>query len=176
MRMNREKKTKEIRRIREDLRRSKASFFLDFRGLSVAELTEFRKMLRKERARFHVVKNSLVLLAIKDTELSDLGQFFSGCAGIVFAEKDFLASAKAIKRFSKDHSHLTVKGGLLDENVLGGDEVRSLGDLPPREILLAQILAEIEFPLRQLLRTFSAPLSSLILLLDSILEKKETYQ
>lgn len=177
MRMKREGKKEEIKRIREDLMGSKASFLLDFRGLKVAELTEFRKLLRKEGAKFHVVKNSLARLAIEGTELRDLDKFLTGCTGIIFAESNSTAAAKIIKRFSKDHSHLVAKGGVLGKDVLMDDEVRRLGDLPPKKDLLAQTLAELQLPLRGLLGVLSAPLNDLVFLLNSVLEKKkETYQ
>jgi len=177
MRMKRERKVEEVKKIEEDLRESKASFILDFRGLKVAELTEFRKMLRKEGARFHIVKNSLANLAIKKTKLEGLGQFFSGCSGIVFTKKDPLASAKVIKKFIGEHSNLTVRGGILDRDILKNSEVKKLGDLPSREVLLAQVVAGVQLPIRKLLGTLSVPLNNLILLLNLILEKKkEIYQ
>lgn len=177
MRMRREGKKEEIKRIREGLMGSKASFLLDFRGLKVVELTEFRKLLRKEGAKFHVVKNSLARLAVEGTELRSLDKFLTGCTGIIFAESDSVATAKIIKRFSKDHSHLVAKGGVLGKDVLLNDEVRRLGDLPPKKDLLAQTLTELQSPLRGLLGVLSAPLSDLVFLLNSVLEKKkETYQ
>jgi len=177
MRMKRAKKVEEVKKIREDLRRSEASFVLDYRGLKVTELTELRKMLREEGAKFRVVKNSLAHLAIKETEIKDLSQFFSGCSGIIFAERDSLASARIIKKFIGEHPHFRIKGGALDKNILKSDEVRRLGDMLPREVLLTQVLAGIQFPSRKLLGTLSAPLNNLVLLLSSILEKKkEIYQ
>lgn len=172
MKMKRERKIEEVKKIEEDLRKSTASFILDFQGLKVAELTEFRKMLRKEGARFHVVKNSLANLAIKKTRLEGLSQFFSGCSGIIFAGEDPLTSAKVIKKFMGEHSNLTIKGGVLDRNILKNNEVKKLGDLPARKVLLGQVVAGVQFPLRKLLGTLSVPLNNLILLLNLILEKR----
>ena len=177
MRMKIEGKKEEVKRIRENLTESKASFLVDFQGLKVAELTEFRKLLRKEEANFYVVKNSLVHLAIEGTELKDLDKFLTGCTGIVFGGEDPAAPARIIKGFSKNHSHLVAKGGVLGEDILTDDEVGRLGDLPPREDLLAQILTELQLPLRGLLEVLGAPLNNLVFLLNSISEnKKETEQ
>ncbi len=177
MRMKIEGKKEEVKRIRENLVESKGSFLLDFGGLKVAELTEFRKLLRKEGANFYVVKNSLARLAIEGTELRDLDRLLSGCTGIVFGGDDPAASAKIIKGFSKNHSHLIAKGGALGLDILTDDEVGRLGDLPPKKDLLAQVVAELQLPLRGLLEVLSVPLNDLVFLLNSILEKKkETYQ
>jgi len=177
MRMKIEGKKEEVKRIRENLTESKASFLVDFQGLKVAELTEFRKLLRKEEANFYVVKNSLVHLAIEGTELKDLDKFLTGCTGIVFGGEDPAAPARIIKGFSKNHSHLVAKGGVLGEDILTDDEVGRLGDLPPKEDLLAQILTELQLPLRGLLEVLGAPLNNLVFLLNSISEnKKETEQ
>ena len=173
MRMKIEGKKEEVKRIRENLTESKASFFLDFRGLKVAELTEFRKLLRKEGANFYVVKNTLARLAIEGTELRDLDKFLSGCTGVVFGGEDPAAPARIIKGFGKNHSHLVAKGGVLGEDILTDDEVGRLGDLPPKKDLLAQVLTELQLPLRGLLEVLSAPLNDLVFLLNSILEKKK---
>ena len=173
MRMKIEEKKEEVKRIRENLTDSKASFLLSFRGLKVAEFTEFRKLLRNEGTRFTVVKNNLARLAIEGTKLGGLEKFLSGCTGIVFGGKNPTASAKIIKGFSKNHPHLVAKGGVLGEIILTDDEVRRLGDSPPKKDLLAQVAMELQLPLRGLLQVLSATLNDLVFLLNSILEKKK---
>lgn len=173
MRMKIEGKKEEVKRMRENLTKSKASFLLDFRGLKVAEFTEFRKLLRKEGTNFCVVKNSLARLAIEGTELRDLDKFLTGCTGIVFGGEDPAASAGVIKGFSKNHVHLVAKGGVLGGDILTDDEVGRLGDLPPKKDLLAQVVTELQLPLSGLLQVLSAPLNDLVFLLNLILEKKK---
>ena len=172
--MNRQAKIEKVRRIGEDLEKSEASFIFNYHGLKVAELTELRKMLRGVGARFHVVKNNLAHRAVEKIGLDDLNQFFSGGTGIIFVEKDPLASAKIVKGFILDHPSLVIKGGVLGRDILKSDEVRRLGDMPSREILLSQLLTGMQSPLRRLLGILNSPLGNLVLLLQSILSKKKS--
>lgn len=171
--MDRQRKAEEVRKIKEDLEKSQASFIFDYRGLRVAELTELRKMLRGVGARFHVVKNTLAHRVIEKMELEDLNQFFSGCTGIIFAEKDPVTSAKIVKEFILGHPNLVIKGGVLGRDILGDNEVRSLGDMSSREVILSQLLAEIQSPIRKFVGVLNSPLSNLVFLLNSILFKKK---
>jgi len=172
--MNLQAKIEEVKRIGEDLKKSEASFIFDYQGLKVAELTKLRKMLRGVGARFHVVKNSLAHRAIEKIGLEGLNQFFSEDTGIIFVGKDPLASARIVKEFILDHSNLAIKGGILGRNVLKSDEVRRLGDMPSREVILSQLLGGIQSPLRKLLGILNSPLSNLMGLLQSILLKKKS--
>ena len=161
-----------VKKIEEGLERSEAFFIVDYQGLKVAELTELRKLLRNKGARLLVVKNTLASRAIAGTDSEEVGKFFCGCTGIVFVEHDPLASAKILKGFVLDHPQLEVKGGILGEEILEGDKIKALGDLPSREILLAQFLTLVRDPLRRLLGILGTPMGNLIFLLTLILERK----
>lgn len=171
--MDRQVKIEKVRRIGEDLEKSEASFIFNYHGLKVTELTEFRKILRGVGARFHVVKNNLAHRAIKRIGLDGLNQFFSGGTGIIFVEKDPPASAKIVKGFILNHPNLVIKGGVLGRDILGSDEVRRLGDIPSREVLLSWLLTRMQSPLRRLLGILNSPVSNLILLLKAILSEKK---
>jgi len=172
--MDRQAKIEKVRRIGEGLEKSEASFIFNYHGLKVTELTELRKMLRGVGARFYVVKNNLAHRAIERIGLDDLNQFFSGGTGIIFVEKDPLASAKIVKGFILDHPNLVIKGGVLGRDILKGDEVRRLGDIPSREVLLSWLLTGMQSPVRRLLGILNSPLGNLVLLLQSILSKKKS--
>ena len=170
--MSLEDKIVKVKKIEEGLERSEASFVVDYQGLKVAELTEFRKMLRSKGAEFVVVKNTLASRAVGGTDLEEAGKFFCGCTGIVFVDHDPLASAKILKDFVLDHPQLALKGGILEGEILEGDKIKALGDLPSQEILLSQLLTLIQSPLRRVLGVLSSPMGNLIFLLTSILERK----
>lgn len=171
--MDRQAKIEKVRRIGEGLEKSEASFIFNYHGLKVTELTELRKMLRGVGARFYVVKNNLAHRAIERIGLDDLNQFFSGGTGIIFVEKDPLVSAKIVKGFILDHPNLVIKGGVLGRDILKGDEVRRLGDIPSREVLLSWLLTGMQSPVRRLLGILNSPLSNLMGLLNSILLEKK---
>ncbi len=170
--MSLEDKIVKVKKIEEGLERSEASFVVDYQGLKVAELTELRKMLRSKGAEFVVVKNTLASRAVGGTDLEEAGKFFCGCTGIVFVDHDPLASAKILKDFVLDHPQLALKGGILEGEILEGDKIKALGDLPSQEILLSHLLTLMQSPLRRLLGVLSSPMGNLIFLLTSILERK----
>jgi ribosomal protein L7/L12 len=163
-----ENKIRQVEGIRDKLRASSAFFLVNYRGLKVAELTEFRKNLRKIKATFQVVKNTLVSKSVKEAGLEKLEKFLSGPTGMVFAEGDPAAPAKIIKEFIQNHPYLIIKGGILGGQILQEDEVKALGNLPGQGILLAQLLAAMQSPLTGLLNVLNAPLRNLIFALRAI--------
>jgi large subunit ribosomal protein L7/L12 len=170
--MSLDHKIVKVKKIEEGLERSEAFFIVDYQGLKVAEFTELRKLLRSKGAKLVVVKNTLASRAIGGTGLEEVGKFFCGCTGIVFVDHDPLASAKILKDFVLDHPQLGLKGGILGGEILEGDKIKALGDLPSREILLAQFLTLVQSPLRKLLSVLGTPMGNLIFLLTLILERK----
>lgn len=149
-----------------------ASFIVDYRGLKVAELTELRNKLREGKAIFRVVKNTLATRSIQGKELEGLVQWFSGPTGIIFVEGDPLVSAKVLVGFLPDHPNLSIKGGLLGGDFLEENEVKALGRLPSREVLLSQILSLLQLPLVRLRGALNSPLQRLIRLLNTISAKR----
>jgi len=149
-----------------------ASFIVDYRGLKVAELTELRNKLREGKAIFRVVKNTLAARSIQGKELEGLVQWFSGPTGIIFVEGDPLVSAKVLVGFLPDHPNLSIKGGLLGGDFLEENEVKALGRLPSREVLLSQILSLLQLPLVRLRGALNSPLQRLIRLLNTISAKR----
>jgi len=167
-----ENKINQTERVRDRLRVSSASFLIDYRGLKVAELTEFRKNLRKVNAAFRVVKNTLASKSVKEAGLERLEKFLSGPTGMVFAEGDPVAPAKVIKEFLQNHPHLVIKGGVLGRRILAKEEVSTLGSLPGQEVILSQLLTLMQFPLSKLLIVLNAPLRDLVGVLRAISLKK----
>ncbi|MEA3485367.1 MAG: 50S ribosomal protein L10 [Candidatus Aerophobetes bacterium] len=167
-----EKKIRQMEEIRDKLRESSAFFLVNYRGLKVAELTEFRKNLRKINASFQVVKNTLVSRSIKGAELEKLEKFLSGPTGMVFAEGDPTAPAKVIKEFMQNHPYFIIKGGILDGRLLEKEQVSTLGSLPGKEVMRSQLLTLMQSSLQKLLIVLNAPLRNLVGVLRAISSKK----
>lgn len=138
--MKREQKAKKVAQLNKQLGQSGLIVLTDFTGLNVAEMTELRAKLTEAEAEYIVFKNTLLRLAAKDTEAEQLDEHFVGPNGIALTGGDVVAMAKAIADFIKDRKKLAVKAGVLDGSVIGFDELKSLADLPSREVLLAQML------------------------------------
>jgi len=170
--MKLDKKKQLTAEIKKSLLKSKASFIVDYRGLKVVELTDFRNKLRENKASFQVVKNTLMNRALKEAKLEMLSNFFSGPTGIIFVQDEPLKSAKVVKKFMSEHSNLKIKGGLLEDYLLDANRALSLADLPQESVLLSQFSALLQFPLRRLIRVLNYPLVNFILVIKSIIEQK----
>jgi large subunit ribosomal protein L10 len=101
--MNRTEKQELIDDLHQEFGRSPHAIVVDFRGLSVPAVTEFRRKVRKAGSRYRVVKNTLALRAIKDTPLEPLGGKFENTTGVAYTGDDPVALAKVLIDFAKDH-------------------------------------------------------------------------
>jgi len=120
-------------------RDSSGAVLTEYRGLSVANVSELRGSL-KGHAQFRVVKNTLTKLAATEAGLGeDLGPLLSGPSAIAFVNGDVAQAAKGLLDFAKAHPALVIKGGVLDGRMLDAKDIGKLADLEPREVLLAKV-------------------------------------
>jgi large subunit ribosomal protein L10 len=132
------------------LRDSKASVVVDYRGLTVIELTELRKQLRDAGVEFKVYKNSLTRRATAELELTALNDQLVGPTAIAFSNEDVIAPAKIINEFAKKHQALEIKAGVIEGRVASLEEVKALAELPSREGLLSMLANVLQAPIRGL--------------------------
>ena len=111
--MNRTEKQELIDDLHQEFGQSPHAILVDFRGLSVPAVTEFRRKVRQSGSRYRVVKNSLALRALKDTPLEPLGAKFENTTGVAYTGKDPVALAKTLVDFAKDHPQLVVKAAVV---------------------------------------------------------------
>ena len=122
---------------------------VDYRGLTVAQATKLRKQLREAGIEYRVVKNTLLSLAAKDAGIEGLDSVFKGVTGIAFGNDDVVAPAQIISKFSKDNKILEIKGGVLEGKAIDAATVIALGDLPSKEVLLAQVASCFQAPIQK---------------------------
>src|ERR1051325_5830513 len=111
--MNRTEKQQLIDELHGEFKGSPHAVLVDFRGLSVPAVTEFRRKVKAAGSRYRVVKNSLALRAAKDTPLEKLSAQFDNTTGVAYTGTDPVALAKTLIDFAKDNPALVVKGGLV---------------------------------------------------------------
>src|SRR4051794_35832112 len=113
--MNKEQKSQEVSALTERFGRAKASFLIDFKGMSVEEVTRFRKALHPTQSEMKVVRNTLVLRALQDFPKAHeiLKKDLTGNNAVVFAYGDVSASVKAIADFTKDVEKMQFKSGAM---------------------------------------------------------------
>lgn len=159
----------------EKLQRSEAVFICEYRGLSVAQLTSIRAKVRKAGGEMKVSRNTLMAIALTEAGLPVPEALMAGPNIYSFAFENAPAVAKVLSEFSKEKGNekLVVKGGVLGQTVLDAAGVTALADLPPREVLLAQVVGTIAAPLRGLVTVLSGPARGLVTCLSQLKEKKE---
>lgn len=128
---------------------SGAALVTEYRGLNVHAMQELRRSLRAAGGEYKIYKNTLVRFAARDAGISGLDDLLTGPTAIAFVDGDAAAVAKALRDYARTNPHLVVKGGLLGQKVLSSADVAALADLPPRDVVLAQLAGALAAPLRQ---------------------------
>lgn len=145
----------------------------DYRGLDVAGATDLRRRLRAEQCSYRVVKNTLTRLACRKVGLEELETYLEGPTAIAYTSADPVGAARVFLEFGREHEALSVKGGLLSGQPLDQGQVKALGEIPPREILLAQVCAGFQAPLAGLVHALQGNISKLVYALDAVRRQKE---
>ena len=151
----------------EKFSRSRAAILTDYRGLPVTEINQLRNKLREAGSGYHVVKNRLVKLALREVGLPVPEELLKGPTAIGFCYEDVIAPAKILTEYAKEFKTLTIKGGILGTRVIDEQAVSSLADLPSREVLLAQLLGGLQSPLGGLISVLSGTLRGLVAVLKA---------
>jgi len=142
----------------------------DYTGLKVDQFSELRIRLAGAGAECRVVKNTFLRRAAKQAGLPDMGEL-KGQTAIITGDKDVAAAAKVLKSFTAEFQKPVVKLGVVDRLVVSGDQIKSIADLPAREVLLAQLLGTLQSPAATLVRLLNEPASALARVLKAKSEK-----
>jgi large subunit ribosomal protein L10 len=142
-----EQKQQMVADIVQKLKDSSCTVITDYRGLSVAEVTELRKALREAGVEFRVLKNTLLRRATAEAQLSELDEHLKGPTAVAFSA-DAVAPAKILSEFAKKYEALEIKGGVVEGRVVQLAQIKELADLPSREGLLSMLLSVLQAPVR----------------------------
>jgi len=129
----------------------------EYRGLSVAEMTELRKNARNAGVYLRVVKNTLARRAVEGTEFECMKDSLKGPILLAFAKEDPGAAARVIKDFAKEHSALQAVSLSAGGQVMPGSDLAKLADLPTLDQARAILLGVMVAPMSQLVRTLAEP-------------------
>ncbi len=143
-----------------------------YQGITVEQVTELRRKLRAENIEFKVYKNTLAKRVLDELGLNDAAEFIVGPTAWAFSN-DPVSPPKIFKDFAKEVKVVSLNGGILEGRVISKQQVESLANMPPREVLLAQVVGTIAAPLRNLVGTLNALPRNLVNVLDQIRKQKE---
>lgn len=152
---------------------SKASgvVFTDYRGLKVKEIQQLRADLRKKGGELHVVKNTLFRIAAGEDAAGLPNELHNGTTAFAFVFGNEPDVAKALLDYARTSKKLVVKGGFFGGKSLTAKEVETLSELPPRDVLIAQVIGTIAAPLSQLVGTVEALYADPIRVIGAVADK-----
>ena len=165
-------KAETVAAIHQRLKSAKMAIVTEYRGLTVAQMTRLRRQIRDATGEYQVIKNTLVLRALKGTAFGDLEKLLEGPNGWVFAYDDPVLLSKALIKFADDNDKLAIKGGVFEGRFMDTAGVKVLSQMPSKPELQAKLLATINAPATQLARLIQEPGARVVRLLESLRKSK----
>lgn len=150
------KKAEIVKQTTDMLNAAQSAIVVDYRGLTVAEVTDLRKQLRDAGIQMSVIKNKILDRAVEGTDYEDLRSTFVGPTAVAFSDEDPIAPAKILKNFADDHDALEIKGGFIEKSVKTLDEINEYANMPGREELLSMLASALQDPMRKIARAVKA--------------------
>jgi large subunit ribosomal protein L10 len=166
--MKKAEKAELIAELTESFGRASMAVISEYRGMTAAESTELRKRLRAVRGELRVAKNTLVRRAIQDTRFAGLDAQLGGPVGLILSFEDPIALAKTVTSYKEAGDKFKVRGGVLEGKPLTREEIQDLANMPPKEVVMAQLLGLIQAPASRLARLINEPGSALARVVDAI--------
>lgn len=172
--MNRQQKADVVQSLRGSFEGSQASFLVGYKGLTVQQLLELRRGLRRNGGSMKVAKARLMKRAADGMKFAeDFTPLFKDQIGIVFAANDAAAIAKFLYDFSKKNNNLTVVAGCVEDCVIDAQSVLRIATLPSREVLLGQLAGTLQAPITSFARVLQQLIAGLAIALKQVAEQKQ---
>ena len=156
MAVSKAEKATELAELEAAFKDTDTAVLVDYRGITVPQVTELRRQVRAAGARYRVVKNSLAKRAVSGTSLAALDAHFTGTTAVVYTGSDPVAMAKALTTFVKTTPSMSIKAALVQGQAVAPAAVADLASLPGRPELYAKLLYVLQAPMQQLVTVLSA--------------------
>jgi large subunit ribosomal protein L10 len=171
--MARADKAAAVAELRSEFESSSGAMLTEYRGLTVAQLSELRRSLG-DNARFAVVKNTLTKIAAREAGIAEeLEQLLQGPSAIAFVRGDVVEAAKGLRDFAKANPDLVIKGGVVDGKPMTSDEITKLASLESREVLLAKLAGAMKASMGNAAAAFNALPVKAVQLAEALRVKRE---
>ena len=172
--MRKEEKRENVKKLAEKLARCNIAIATDYRGLSVAQMTELRRKLRQSKVEYRVIKNTLARFAAAEAGKEGFTKIIEGPTAVAFGYGDVAEPAKTLlEHIRATKLELKIRGALLADRVLKPNEVTSLATLPSKEVLVAKLLGELKGNLFALVQVLNATPASLARVLNARIQQLE---
>ncbi|MDI6709807.1 MAG: 50S ribosomal protein L10 [Thermoanaerobacterales bacterium] len=176
MATTREDKVAVVGELKETMARAKIIVLTEYRGLSVASMTDLRRRIRGAGGHLKVAKNTLARRAAHEAGIEGLDPMLSGPIALAFGFDDPAAVPKVLTQFQKEFgkvSPVEITGGVIEGRVVAMDEIKRVADLPSREVLLAQVVGGLQAPLTGLVNVLQGNIRKFVYALEAVRKLKE---
>ena len=161
--MNKEKKQTYIKEMTAQFEKSEAVLVTHYQGLSVKQLDNLRKQMRKYGIQFKITKNRITKIALEKSRCKDLSNLFTGPTAVALSE-DAISSAKILTKFSKENENLKILGGIMGKEILDVAAVANVATLPTLDEARAKIIGILRSPAQKIVSILLAPASKIAIL------------
>ena len=158
-------KQERVAELSEKIKNAKAAILVEYRGITVEQVTKVRADLVSANSEYKVVKNNIIKRALNENGISELDEKLEGPVAIVLGNEDYLAPSKILYNFAKNNDFFKIKAGIIDGKIVTAEEIVTLAKLPSREELIAKLAGVL-----------LANISKLAVALDQVKVKKEQEQ
>lgn len=174
--MDKTKKTQVTQEIKDLLNDSKALYFADFTGITVAVANELRDEFYKSDLKYRVVKNTLLKLALADSDnysdkVDELSQYLVGPTGVIFAGDDPVSPAKILKKYFDKSEKPKLKIAYVDNQIFEGDKLNMLASMLTKEEIIAGICGSLNSPASGIVGSINAVMRDLFSVIDEVARK-----
>jgi len=170
--LNKEQKARIVTDLKEKFEKTKGMVMTDYKGLTVAEISDLRDQLRSAGIEYKVVKNTLARIATDGTPMEAARDQFKGPVGVAMGFDDAAVVAKTVLGFSKKNEKLKVLGGVVDGNLYDASALKTIASLPSREVLLGVLAGTMNAPASKLARLMNSTVVQFAYALGALRDKK----
>lgn len=168
-----EEKQQAVNDLSEKLKAARTGVVVDYRGITVEADTKMRKQLRESGSHYKVVKNTMLRIALKEAGIEGLDPFLEGTTAVAVNTEDYVAPAKILNDAAEKDKTVTIKAGFIDGKFATADEIKTLASLPPKDVLIGQVLRGLNGPISGLVTVLNGTLKGLVVALNAIAEKEQ---
>jgi large subunit ribosomal protein L10 len=148
-------------------------YLLEYRGMTVAEMGKLRARVKEFGANVKVFKNRLAIKYFQKENRPYGREVFNGPLAVAYSEKNFVEVAKAIVDFEKENPKVQIRSGFIEKTFVDKEKIKMVAKLPSKEQLMAQLVCSIAMPLKKMGMALSAPLTTTLILMKNLQDKKE---
>jgi large subunit ribosomal protein L10 len=150
---------------------AKVAVVADVTGLTVAELTKFRRQLDAGQSKCRIAKNTLIKIATKKGQFAPIETLTKGPSAIVVGYDDPIQPVKTAVDYFKELKKGSIRGGILDGEIISSNDVNKLAALPSKEILLAGIMGSLDSGASGVVGAISGLLRDITYLIEEVAKK-----